>query len=337
MSCFTKLIVPVLLCSGVFSTPVHAMLAGDPAGSPPDSPAQRVDPNTASSPWAGVGSILVGDKSFSAALIGPRHILTAAHVVSGAEPTAVSFVLHAGSVVSQRIDARAIHVNPGYQGFVPAADGIVHDDLAIVELSQPAPQGVPYYTPFLGETTPGTVLTFVGYGATGDGVNGVSNQNAPNTKRVGRNAADMFALDEDGSGLVEAFLFDFDGPDASTNRFGGLTLGNQVETTFAGGDSGSPALLQVDGRWQLAGVATFVSHFKDGPSKPGVFGTGGGGMLLSGYAAWIHSTVGEVPPVSPVPEPVPSAMWLPGLMLVGLITAWRRRFQETGSRNATNL
>lgn len=313
----------IMLCLAVLSMPAQAIIAGDPAGSPADSPALRIDPNTATSPWAGVGSITVGEKSFSAALIDPRHVITAAHVVAGAQAGNVTFILHNDGDVSHRIAAGAIYVNPGYQSFVPAADGVVHDDLAIVELSQAAPSGTPYYTPYLGQIEPGTPLTFVGYGATGDGVHGVTGSN-PNTKRIGSNAADVFAVDDEGSGRVEAFMFDFDGPDASTNRFGGGTLGNTVETTFAGGDSGSPALLLVNGQWQLAGVSTFVSHFKDGPSQAGVFGTGGGGMLVSGYAEWVVQTQALVHPVSPVPEPAPVAYWLPGLMLIGLVFSRRR-------------
>src|SRR5262245_59356681 len=54
-------------------------------GTPADSPAKRVDPNTTESPFAGVGSILVTTAKTSfigtGTAIGPRHILTAAHVV----------------------------------------------------------------------------------------------------------------------------------------------------------------------------------------------------------------------------------------------------------------
>lgn len=324
MSCFAhSLFRLTALCLVAWSLPAHAILAGDPAGTPVDAPALREDPNTVTSPWAGVGNIAVGDKSFSAALISPRHVITAAHVVNGAKPENVTFILNAGGVASHRLAAGVIYVNPGYQGFVPSADGIVHDDLAIVELAEAAPADIPYYTPYFGELVPGTPLTLVGYGATGDGVHGVTGNKA-NTKRTGRNAADVFALDDDGSDRIEAFLFDFDGPDAASNRFGGTTLGNNVETTLAGGDSGSPALLKINGAWQLAGVSTFVSHFKDGPTQPGVFGTGGGGMVVSGYAEWMMQTQALVRPVSPVPEPAPVARWLPGLLLLGLIASRRK-------------
>lgn len=55
-------------------------------GAAPDSPAARVDPNTTTSPWAGVGSVRVNGGVYSGALIGRRYVLTAAHVVAGAAP-----------------------------------------------------------------------------------------------------------------------------------------------------------------------------------------------------------------------------------------------------------
>lgn len=311
----------LVLLGALIATPAHAIMAGSPTGTPADTPALRVDPNVASSPWAGVGVLEVGGKSFSAALIGPRHVLTAAHVVGGAGAGSLSFVLNAGGDASHRLAARAVYVNPGYQGFVPAADGVVHDDLAIVELSEAAPADIPYYVPHVDAPAAGTALTFVGYGATGDGVSGIAGGSAPYTKRVGANAADVLIPDDDGSGRAEVFVFDFDGPDASTNRMGGTTLGNAVETTFGSGDSGSPALLLVGGQWRLAGVGTFVAQFSGGPTQAGVFGTGGGGMLVSGYADWISGVVGAA---APIPEPAPSALWMPGLALVAALSIRRR-------------
>src|SRR5687767_9715190 len=61
------------------------VMAGSPKSELPDSPSQRVDPNTALSPFAGVGSLLVSSKGKTfvgtATVIGRREILTAAHVV----------------------------------------------------------------------------------------------------------------------------------------------------------------------------------------------------------------------------------------------------------------
>ena len=61
-------------------------------------------------------------------------------------------------------------------------------------------------------------------------------------KRIGRNNADYFRLDEKGSGLQEVYYWDFDGGGA-TNFLGGASLGNGIESTVAGGDSGSAAFV----------------------------------------------------------------------------------------------
>ncbi len=60
-----------------------AIIAGDPNATPPDSPANRVDPNTPDSRFAGVGSLRVNTATdgfiCTATAISPNHVLTAAH------------------------------------------------------------------------------------------------------------------------------------------------------------------------------------------------------------------------------------------------------------------
>ena len=70
---------------------------------------------------------------------------------------------------------------------------------------------------------------------------------------------------------------------------GGGTLGNDVEATMAGGDSGSPALVPgPQGRWQLVGVNTFVAPASADNQR---FGGLGGGILLYPYIAWVESVL----------------------------------------------
>ena len=61
------------------------IVVGDPAGTPPDSPAAHVDPNVATSFYTGVGAVQAnvsgGYYLGSGVLISPRHVLSAAHVV----------------------------------------------------------------------------------------------------------------------------------------------------------------------------------------------------------------------------------------------------------------
>jgi hypothetical protein len=59
------------------------IVAGDPSGSPADSPSNRLDANTATSPFAGVGSLRINTSSgtyiCTATPIGQQHVLTAGH------------------------------------------------------------------------------------------------------------------------------------------------------------------------------------------------------------------------------------------------------------------
>ncbi len=59
------------------------IVAGDPDGTPPDSPSNRVDPNTPDSDFAGVGSLRIkrgsSTSTCTATAISPTHVVTAAH------------------------------------------------------------------------------------------------------------------------------------------------------------------------------------------------------------------------------------------------------------------
>lgn len=293
----------VMTAAVLFAQAAGAIVAGDPAGMPADSPQTRVVPNAAGSPWSGVGRLEADGKSYTATVIGPRHILTAAHAVNHARAENANFLLYLDSDVPHRVSASRIFIHPDYRGFKLAADGLVHDDIAVVELSEMVPFGVPIYPLYLQPLASGTPLLLVGFGVSGDGVKGVAEGSGiGHVKRAGGNAADNLVLDEGGSGAKEIFVFDFDGPDTSTNFLGGGTLGNVIEATLGVGDSGSPAFVLVNGQWHLAGVNTFVTYFGGGPTRAGLFGTGGGGMLLSAYANWImqsvaaHSSMGSARP-----------------------------------------
>ncbi len=254
----------------------HALMAGNA----PDSPEQRIDANTTSSPWTGVGSLSVNGGTFSGVVIGPRHVLTAAHVVKGAAPEKIVFNLNYGANLSHRIPASAVFVHPDYTGF--DKHDITRDDIAVVELGAEVTEGVAIYDLNTAPPRPGLILTLVGYGASGSGTQGVTVGSNPAVKRTGKNAVDGVVADDEGSGALEAYLYDFDGPEESANG-GPATLGNDIETTVGNGDSGSPAFIASHGRWLLAGINTFQL----GANAP-KFGSLGGGMLISAYAEWIQ-------------------------------------------------
>ncbi len=260
------------------------------AGALPDTPAARVDPNTTTSAWAGVGSITLSGSpgtNFSGVLIGNRYVLTAAHVVNGVAAATITFNLNYGGNLSHQIPAVATYKHPNYVGF---GTPNLNNDIAIIELASPVPYGVPTYQIFRGNIAAGTTLTMVGYGDSGPGNSGVTVGRDPAVKRIGRNNADYFVTDDQGSGVNELFYYDFDGAPA-TNIMGGGTLGNAVETSLAGGDSGGPSFVRDGSGWSVAGINTFVAAFTNGPTTRDVFGTGGGGQLVAAYAAWIDTTI----------------------------------------------
>ncbi|MBT9591402.1 MAG: trypsin-like serine protease [Thiobacillus sp.] len=286
--------------------PAHALVGG------------AVDDNLAGSPWAGVGAVSVNGSVFSGALIGSRHVLTAAHVVGGqaGTPGNVSFTLNVGGNLTHTFSVASIKVFPGYTGTAPGADGVWHDDLALITLSAPVMGTVPVYGLYGGNLNSQTI-TLVGYGAGGDGIDGVTSGAMPSVKRVGQNRADRVLADDDGSGQAEVFLFDFDGANSSSNVFGAstpsnLTLGAGIEAQFAGGDSGSPVFVNDNGVWKIAGIAAFNGSTPVSSGSSVKFGAIGGGAIVAAYLPWVQSTL-----AAPVPEPDAWLMLLVGLGLVG--------------------
>lgn len=296
------------------------MVAGDPNGTPPDSPANRVDPNTTDSRFAGVGSLRLqssnGTFICSAAAISDRHILTAAHCLDligsngtiDLQPSDVTFNLNFGGNLSHQITASKLSIHPDYTGFNNPS---VNDDLAVITLSQPLPDGVPIYPIHFDPIPLGTQIISVGYGRSGSGIAGYTTGASFTTKRVGENVIDATANDDEGGGLAEVFFLDFDAPDGSNGGLGGPSLGNARETEFGGGDSGGPSFIDVNGQLKIVGVNTFIFSFSGGPAPP-FFGSGSGGMLLSGYEAYVGNFV---------PEPASCLTWV-GIALVG---GWQYR------------
>lgn len=258
------------------------------AGQPPDDPAARVDPNTAESPWSGVGAVTVHGAAYSGVAIGPRHVLTAAHV-AGSDPAALSFIAHAGP----RPDSYRVRRIARYPDF-----SFPYDDLAILELARELTPGIHRYALARSPLKAGRVITLVGYGASGNGDRGVSVAADPGVKRVGENTVDALARQIDRSGRSSAFyLYDFDGPSGS-GPLGTGSLGNHRETLTAAGDSGSPAFVLEAGEWVVAGVNTFVT--RAGGGRPGSyrFGSDGGGIDLGNprFAAWLARVTGTAAP-----------------------------------------
>lgn len=311
------LFTPALLAAEL-GDPIANIAVGDPNGSPPTTAGSHVDPNLSASPYAGVVSISTlhnnNTRTCSGVLISPTMILTAGHCLdidaNGVINVAASNITinfnhdnaTSNAAGATQIVANSRMLHPDFTGF---DNPVLNDDLAIIELSSPAPAGVPIYSLSSSVFNSPEHLYLAGYGARGNAANGYVNgsQNFW-VKRIGENVTDDFDLDDEGSGSRELFRFDFDGPTSSTNTLNdGLTLGNDVEVTLAVGDSGGPSFVWDDsnnnGQLEqeelvLFGINTFTQAFSQGPNdfEAPDFGSQAGGMIVSGYYDWITDTAG---------------------------------------------
>jgi trypsin len=289
----------------------HAVIvAGDPNGSPADSPANRVDDNNDS--WfAGVGSLQIsarrGTFLCTGTAIDTTHVLTAGHCVdlnddgrSDSKDGILSIKFNVNSdtdlptdLVDIQITAASWRTHPDFTGFNHPS---INDDLAVITLASPLPSTVPTYALASSDMVAGsTHLIMVGYGRSGDGVNGYTTNASFTVKRVGENMVDAFyGQDDSGKPAAnEVFRFDFDSPDGSNGSLGGPSLGNTTETTLGGGDSGGPSFVLTGSdphdfhSYTLVGVNTFTQ----GTTAP-LFGSLGGGINVFPYVSWIQNGSG---------------------------------------------
>ncbi len=188
-----------------------------------------------------------------------------------------------GSTSTYSIIGSALYLHPDWTGFNNPS---INDDVAIVELSSEFPSDVPIYA--LNDVPFDDVVTayFVGYGRSGNGIDGYTTSTSSTVKRWGMNDIDYFFTDDEGSGARETFQFDFDFPDSPDS------LGNDRETTLGSGDSGGPSFIEDgNGGFKLFGINTYTTQFSPSSPTAPYFGSGGGGMVIAAYVDFIDSIV----------------------------------------------
>jgi hypothetical protein len=210
-----------------------------------------------------VGTVRFGGLC-SGTLISPIHVLTAAHCAELAEsPLDGTFELDGRLYTTSEI-----YIHPEYDG------RWLTNDLAIYELSEVVEDVIP--SPIYWDAPQvGQILTLVGYGAGGDGVEG--DDGTFGVKMVG-----FTEIDQVTDTLV---IWHFD---------------NLDESNSAPGDSGGPAFLEIDGQFVVAAVISA------GTEPDAILGDVAYNTRVDAYADWIDSVVlpGE-PPIDEPPDEEP--------------------------------
>lgn len=327
------------------------------AGAPPDSPGARVDQNTPASEFSGVVSINIrypngqgGTSSYicSGTLVGKRQVVTAGHcvdtngqgqIIDVSQPFAVSgnevvVIFNAepnvGDPGRAAVNASNVTMHADYKGFGVCPAGVgggsqcLNDDVAVITLSQDAPASAKIYKTYMGDVGEGQLITMVGYGLSGDGINGYTINPDFRIKRSGQNRMDLFDLDDEqnfAAGKKEVWYADFDGNGYDSFCTWGLActaaLANDKESSIGGGDSGGSTFIYAYGEYMLVGNNTFGSNY-----RAGKFGSYFGGMLMSGYDDYLlAATDGHI---AFVPEPATGALMLGGLGMMGLMARRRK-------------
>jgi hypothetical protein len=182
-------------------------------------------------------------------LVAPDWVVTAAHVAAGSSARAVTF-----DGVEYPIARKVIH--PDWREMQP-------HDIALIQLQRPV-EGIAPLPLYQGRDEAGRAIVFVGHGGTGNGQTGP--QREDRKRRAATNKIDR--VDEDW------LHFTFNGPESATD----------LEGISGPGDSGGPALVEVNGKYFVAGVSVWGQPGRDGR---GTYGAKEGYTRVSTHHDWL--------------------------------------------------
>ena len=234
----------------------------------PDSPHHLVQPDSAYN-MVGYFDLLGGT---TGVLIGPRHVLTAGHVVSSvSDPTSISF----------RLDL------PDGSHSYGVSERYVHPDADLALLTLADRVGLSGYALYRDFDEVGKTAAIVGYGNSGTGLTGGVLPRG--TKRIAWNRIDRdytpLRPDNDVLGYdFDQFDGDNDGP------WDGDSLGETVEGLVSTGDSGGGLFLDMGGEPVLAGIHSWVIS-PGGTGILGFYGDYAFDVRVSKFLDWISEHV----------------------------------------------
>lgn len=148
------------------------------------------------------------------------------------------------------------------------------DDIALVKLTQPVTD-VSAVAIYEDSDEAGQIVKIVGKGATGTGATG-HDLDGPNRTELRR------AFNKITSAHERWFCYVFDEPPSAL----------PLEGIGGNGDSGGPALIQVNDQWLLAGVGAWkVVQGDVRTARPGLYNQTSCNVRLSHYIDWIESVI----------------------------------------------